>query len=685
MRTGIAVRLLSLAWSAVLIGLMATGTLSTARIGSISWGPTHEIWSAAIAISHIKFHLSGELAYKEVAQAIADEVTSTKNATDIMDDATRRLDNDPAAVTRGLQAAAAVQRANIAIPANKKGYVTDWVDDVGYADFYELAFRLFGFNAFSTHWLYFSVLLTACILFAGAFFNDSVAIGSLTLSITALFLISSSAYFQEVAPSFAANRFLSTLAIVPLLHSIHTSLRQAPLLRWEIIVLAAQTLIMSFAIAARAAGVWCVMAAVACAFVVIVVRRIPAAKRKTAGAIMTRLLARFASPYAGRVVATGAIVATVFAAAMVIRTVRIDELYYRDYNYPHHLVWHAAYLGLAWSPQWDSLRPHYADVDPGGDNSGFDLFIHVMKERGEPPLTEGYLFNYLRARPYEVFIRHQYLNVLARNPAFSVKLFLYYKPMAVFKIVARDVATIPALSWLLTICSLSLSSLCFAFGGSAGRLKELLICCAVVWLVSLFPVIWAYPIEFATADQLWSSLFLPMMLIGAAGQAIARGAFFGNEAMAEIAVERHTPVALPQSRVRIETDSQTGSVMRQEDIIQFAVKTCIVAVVISACGIFVADWIIKSVEASTANTISAVRQQLAPTVGGRQFWIKIKEQLDNAAAPSSDLPPEEKQKLLNDMRVIVSRWRPFIDAAQDELHKPAAGGSSQSEAGQAPR
>ena len=684
MRTGTAVRLLSLAWSAVLIGLMATGTLSTARIGSISWGPTHDIWSAAIAISHIKFHLTGELAYKEVAQAIANEVTSTKNAIDIMDDATRELDNDPAAVTRGLQAGAAVQRANITIPANKKGYLTNWAEDVGYADFYELAFRLFGFNAFSTHWLYFSVLLTACILFVSVFFKDNLAVGSLTLSITALFLISSSGYFLlKETPSFADNRFLTTLAIVPLLHSIHTSLRQAPLTWREIVVLAAQILIMSFAIVTRAAGVWCVMAAVACAFAVIVVRRSPAAKQETAGGTMTRLMARFASPYASRVVATGAIVATVFAAVLVTRTVRIDELYYRDYNYPHHLVWHSAYIGLRWSPDWDVLRPHYADVDPNGDSVGFDLFIHAMKEQGRPPFTDGYLLDYLRARPYEAFIRHEYVNFLAQYPALAVKLFLYYKPKAMFDIVARNVVTIPLISWLLTFCSLSLASLCFALGGTTARLKELLICCAVIWLASLFPVIWAYPAAFATADQLWSSFFLPMMLISASARAVTRGAFVGQDAVG-IAVERQTPVAPPQSRARIETTNQARSVMRQEDILQFTIKTCIVALVISACAIFAADWIIKSVEVSTANTISTVREQLSPTVGGRQFWTKLKDQLDNAAAPSSDLPPEEKQRLLNDVRAIVSRWRPFIDAAQDELRKPA-GAPSQSETGRGPR
>ena len=187
--------------------------------------------------------------------------------------------------------------------------------------------------------------------------------------------------------------------------------------------------------------------------------------------------------------------------------------------------------------------------------------------------------------------------------------------MAMIDIIGRNVATIPVISWLLTLCSLSLASLCFALGGSAARLNELLICCAVIWLVSLFPIIWAYPAVFATADQLWSSFFLPMMLISASGRAITRGAFVGEEAVAEIAVERQTPVAPPQSRARIETNKQAGSVMRQEDILQFAVKTCIVAVVISACAIFAADWIIKSVEVSTANTISTVREQLSPKIG----------------------------------------------------------------------
>jgi hypothetical protein len=103
-------------------------------------------------------------------------------------------------------------------------------------------------------------------------------------------------------------------------------------------------------------------------------------------------------------------------------------------------------------------------------------------------------------------------------------------------------------------------------------------------------------------------------------------------------------------------------------VVLFAVKTCIVAVVISISTIFVANWLIESLEDSTAQTIARLRET---SIGGHQFWAKIEHELDRAADPASDLPPAKKHKLVNDVRVIVARWRPFIDAVQDELKKPA--------------
>jgi len=103
---------------------------------------------------------------------------------------------------------------------------------------------------------------------------------------------------------------------------------------------------------------------------------------------------------------------------------------------------------------------------------------------------------------------------------------------------------------------------------------------------------------------------------------------------------------------------------RSSSLIHFAIKVGIVAVVISLCTIFVADAIMWQLEEVIAGTLG--------TATGTPFWTKVERELDRAADPASELPPKKKQKLINDVRVIVARWRPLVDAVQVELQKPAS-------------
>jgi hypothetical protein len=122
-----------------------------------------------------------------------------------------------------------------------------------------------------------------------------------------------------------------------------------------------------------------------------------------------------------------------------------------------------------------------------------------------------------------------------------------------------------------------------------------------------------------------------------------------------------------------ETDEQAQQNGPLDSIVHFAAKACIVALVTSACAIFVGSWVIRSLEDSVARTISAQLAKMADIpIGSARFWEKLEHELDSAADPSSDLLPEKKQKLLNDVRVIVARWRPFIDAAKNEVQNPAS-------------
>jgi len=97
-------------------------------------------------------------------------------------------------------------------------------------------------------------------------------------------------------------------------------------------------------------------------------------------------------------------------------------------------------------------------------------------------------------------------------------------------------------------------------------------------------------------------------------------------------------------------------------IVPFAIKALIVAAIFYGSVVLVTDYFIGAVQDSFRH------------VGGAGFWGNIERQLDEAAAPDSDLPPEKKQKIIHDIRVIVARWLPLIEAAQEAASKPAAGG-----------
>jgi hypothetical protein len=99
---------------------------------------------------------------------------------------------------------------------------------------------------------------------------------------------------------------------------------------------------------------------------------------------------------------------------------------------------------------------------------------------------------------------------------------------------------------------------------------------------------------------------------------------------------------------------------RSGGLLQFAAKACIVALIVTVSVVFIANTVIDNLRDALGNTT------------GRPFWTKLEKELDRAAAPESDLPPEQKEKLLRDIRVIVARWRPFLDAVNGELQKPAA-------------
>ncbi len=490
-------------WAFALIGLMSLGVLSSARIGAMTWGNQHDIWSSAIAISQINFGISGKLALKEVEQAIADEVTSTKNVWSVGDQATLAITQDPAAITRGFQKAASLTPDQVRIPANRDDLVGDWCEDLGYADFYNLAFRMFGFNAYSTHILYMGILALSVLLFQLTFFRDRIATATGLLAVTALFLLSASSFFSNDTPSFAANRFLSTLGFVPFLHLIFAALRAHPVTRLEIGGVLLQSMLLAFSLSLRSSAAWLVIA-FAIFLIFLIGRRI---LRHDCRIPSTRELVANLARGPGKRPAMIAILAFgVLAAASLVRYAQTDERYFRDDNLPHHLVWHNAFLGLGLSPEWPSVKP-YPDLPDFGDGAGFLLFAHRMEERGESANSlsnEVYAKAYYRARTYERVIRDEYLAFAAAHPRYMLKLFFEIKPRVAKEILTGLINSVPVAAIVLALVSVFLGAALLA----SARYAKFGVVLGLIWLSSLLPVFWAYPATYVMSDADWATLLI---------------------------------------------------------------------------------------------------------------------------------------------------------------------------------
>jgi hypothetical protein len=104
---------------------------------------------------------------------------------------------------------------------------------------------------------------------------------------------------------------------------------------------------------------------------------------------------------------------------------------------------------------------------------------------------------------------------------------------------------------------------------------------------------------------------------------------------------------------------------RRGELRQFAAKALIVIGLIAgitalSAGLLAAKFeqLVGKVEQMVENAQAKMQQYTK--VGGARFWERMEHELDRAADPASDLPAEQKRKLLAQIHTVVERWRPFM-------------------------
>jgi hypothetical protein len=96
-------------------------------------------------------------------------------------------------------------------------------------------------------------------------------------------------------------------------------------------------------------------------------------------------------------------------------------------------------------------------------------------------------------------------------------------------------------------------------------------------------------------------------------------------------------------------------------VVLFAIKTVIVCAAIVVSSVIMLDYLDDFV----GRRMEQMEATLRPftKMGGKQFWGKLEEELGKQANPASDISPEQKRKILSQIKIISDRWRPFLSEA----------------------
>jgi|HubBroStandDraft_6_1064221.scaffolds.fasta_scaffold143924_2 hypothetical protein len=132
------------------------------------------------------------------------------------------------------------------------------INELAYADYMYLGFRLFGVHMSSLYYLYFALLGLSCLLFVTAFGRSPFLIFVLTVYLAGLFFLQNYAagVGNNQAVSLANSRLFEALALLPAFHVFLAVWERAPL-RWRTFVgIAVQAALLVFLVLCRTTVWW---------------------------------------------------------------------------------------------------------------------------------------------------------------------------------------------------------------------------------------------------------------------------------------------------------------------------------------------------------------------------------------------------------------------------------------------
>lgn len=379
-------------------------------------------------------------------------------------------------------------------------------EDLGLSDFYKISFSLFGPLIKGFFDTYYVLFLVSLIAFGITYFRYPVAMAAAVLLCATHYLLMNyvvlfGVSLQELSQLATVHnrRFISALGVLPAFYLLLWVLLRPRLSGIRIAASIAQVVLLLFVMTMRASIVYAV-AALGFLFAALLIRRMKQAS-SGCGFVAARLFLRLPA----------LLIIVGFAALSIYRASSVNRLYYDLEEYiPHHLVWHSAYYGLAYHPEWQE-RFGAAHGDASGDDVPIrGAALYLSKNFG---LDGSYLIvgpgRGTKWRIHERILRGAYFEFIRDNPLFMLELDAWFKPIIFLDLYAQTMLRIfvflPA--WKI---ALGLLVMIGVFGLSIRGARDWLkgtiatgVALGCATLASIAPVIFAYPAYHAMGDQIW--------------------------------------------------------------------------------------------------------------------------------------------------------------------------------------
>jgi hypothetical protein len=531
-------RAMAVICSLVLIGFIGTGTMMKARPGAFITRPVYDFWAITIAISNVNLGLQGGLGYPQIYQKLHSFFSNSESPY-VFDNG--KPYDDPQYNDQVIKAAAAMTNDEVKGGIAENGdYLLYLNDDIGYAYFYTLAFRLFGFGAFATHWLYLLILSSSFLVFVAAWRRSNSAIALAALTVGALFLATNSAAISPAVPNVSSNRFLSTLSLLPMLHLLMAALDRKPLTLLDVLFCAIQAVMLALAIWFRSSAMWAAIALLVVALVMICRAR-PAAL--THVLLWTREMWRRrvlhleidSRSKAFRPAFIAGMVAVVLVGGASLQDALLDRIYFSDAVFPKHFFWHSLWVGLVEHPDWPLFKPFDEQPDFRSDNVPYEvwtrdgIFVHGLPVN--TPVTTATVGGRISPmRLSQDVERRAFLSFAASHPIYMLELEAYYKPRDWIVNFVKLARSVPVARYLLCFPLVILGFLLFRSDDDAIDRGDLYVAFALVWLCSLLPSIVAYPIDWALGESYCVTLvFASVIVLGADRKAVMSMRLIGRQ------------------------------------------------------------------------------------------------------------------------------------------------------------